>query len=200
MDNLKDTTRWGKGKFSKKKRISAEDKKAIFWYYQAGLKNYKESDGILDELSQRYNRSPRQIQRYIEQVAKEISTESSLNQTTLNKAYDEHFAEVRSFIEHWKGIVEKRSSSFHVVWPPHYGFEQDKLFIYVLDHCPSIKDQYQALLGIRNEYQTKSDELNRNSSEQWQRTFVEAERKLRDTLEMSLLSQEYIRYRCDLCP
>lgn len=199
MGNLKNT-KWEKGNFSKKKLISNADKKAIFWYYQAELKNGKDVGDILDELSQRYNRSIRQIQRYVEQVDKEISTESSLNQTALNKAHDKHLTEVRSYIEHWKGIVEKRSSSFHVVWPPYYGVEQDKLFPYILDHCPLIKDKYQALRSSINEYQVQSSELKKSSSEQWQQIFIKAERQLRDALEMSLLSQEYIKHRCDLCP
>jgi murein DD-endopeptidase MepM/ murein hydrolase activator NlpD len=198
-----ENSKWDKGNFSKKKPISDETKKAIFWYYQVALKNGKASDDALNELSQRYDRSIRQIQRYIEQVDKESarkSTGDDLNQTALSKAYDTHFAEVRSFIEHWKGVVEKRSSPFHVAWPPHYGAEQDKFFPYVLDHCPSIKDKYQALQSKRNKYQIQSSELKKSQSGQWEQTFIEAEGELRDALEMSLLSQEYIRHKCDLCP
>jgi hypothetical protein len=130
-------------------------------------------------------------------------TKSKIKQpdTTLNKANEEHLAQIQALIQKWSNSFETRYHPANMyVWPPHYGVEQDKLFPHVLDHCPSIKDKYQALQSKKNEYQIQSSELKKSQSGQWQQTFSEAERELRDALEMSLLSQEHIRHKCDLCP
>jgi len=63
-------SRWDKGEFLKLKPVSAEYKKAIADYYQAGLKTGKSSEDLLAELAERYGRSTRTIQRYIRGVIK----------------------------------------------------------------------------------------------------------------------------------
>ena len=63
-------TNWDQGEFSKKKRISKEDKQTIAEYYRAGLKTGKSSDDLLEELAERYGKSDRTIQRYIRKVTK----------------------------------------------------------------------------------------------------------------------------------
>ena len=63
-------TKWDKGKFSKKKPITDEDKKAITKYYQAGQKIGTPVEGILEFLFARYGRSTRQIQRYVSEMTK----------------------------------------------------------------------------------------------------------------------------------
>ena len=63
-------SRWDKGEFLKRKPVSAEYKKAIADYYQAGLKTGKSSEDLLAELAERYGRSTRTIQRYIRGVIK----------------------------------------------------------------------------------------------------------------------------------
>jgi len=64
-------TKWDKGEFSKREKVSPEDKKAIAEYYQAGLKTGKSSKELWEELAKRYDRHIRQIQRYISQVKKQ---------------------------------------------------------------------------------------------------------------------------------
>lgn len=67
MSDRKDS-RWDKGEFQKKKPVNIEDRKNITAYYLHGIQIGKPSDELLEELEQRYDRSSRQIQRYIANV------------------------------------------------------------------------------------------------------------------------------------
>lgn len=61
--------RWDTEKgYQEKEPVSLDDKRVITEYYHAGLKMGKPADKLLEELSRRYDRSPRQIQRYIAEV------------------------------------------------------------------------------------------------------------------------------------
>lgn len=146
-------------------------------------------------------RTIRNIRRVYEATTELTRSKIKQPDTILDKANVEHLAQIQTLIQKWSNSFETRyhPANMHV-WPPHYGIEQDKLFPHVLDHCPSIKDKYQALRSKRSEYQTQSSKLKKSQSGQWQQTFFDAERELRDALELSLLSQEYIKHKCDLCP
>lgn len=195
-------TKWDRVDVSKKKNVSAADKETLFRYYEAGLKIGKTSEEVLEELSERYNRSPRQIQRYISQVTERMTKESlgnALDQVVNINAYVEHIAEIHTFIERWKGLIENRNSRVRVVWPPYYhGLERDELFSYVLRHCPSINVKYQALKSVRDKYESEKESASKVGN--YGKTFAEAEKQLRHAIEMGLLSHEYSRHRCDLCP
>jgi len=201
MGSPKDT-KWDRADISKKKSVSTQDKETIFRYYQAGLKIGKTSEEMLEELSERYNRSSRQIQRYISQINERMTTESlgnALDQIITIKAHDEHLTEIRAFIERWKVLIENRDSPVRVVWPPYYhGLEHDELFSHVLQHCPSINVKYQALKSVRDRYESEKKSASKVRNRR--KTFTEAERQLRSAIEISLLSHEYSRHRCDLCP
>lgn len=200
-DSTRDT-RWDKNDFSKKKHISDEEKKAIFWSYQAGVKADKASGDLLEELSLKHGKSPRQIQRYISQVTEKMTKESlgnTIDQIVTIKAQDEHLTEIRTFIERWKDLIENRNSPVRVVWPPYYhGLERDELFSYVLQHCPSINVKYQPLKSLRDKYESEKESASKVGN--YRKTFAEAEKQLRDAIEMGLLSYEYSMHRCDLCP
>ena len=58
-------TNWDRGEFESKSRISPADRHAISEYYRAAMGLGKSSEEVLEELAKRYNRSARQIQRYI---------------------------------------------------------------------------------------------------------------------------------------
>jgi len=68
MTKLGDT-KWDREELPNKKHVSHADKQAIAEYYQAGLKTGRSSEDLLAELADQYNRSSRQIQRYIAEVA-----------------------------------------------------------------------------------------------------------------------------------
>jgi hypothetical protein len=59
-------TNWDDGKFHKKTRITEQDKQNIADYYEASLNVNKSRDELIRELGEKYHRSPRQIERYIE--------------------------------------------------------------------------------------------------------------------------------------
>lgn len=140
--------------------------------------------------------------RQVYQVAKElIKTQTEQLDLNIGKANDEHLAQIQALIQRWRNSFDARYRPVDVyVFPPRYGVEQDKLFPYVLDHCPSINTKYQALLTKKNEYQIQSSEPEKSQSGQWRQAFVEAEGKLRDALDTSLLSHEYMTHKCGLCP
>lgn len=101
-------TKWDKGKFSKRKPVSDEDKRAIAEYYQAGLKTAKSSEELLAELAERYDRSSRQIQRYIVQVrAWEGQQELSRVTRVTKKSYEEtpHKQKMRELAERLIGEI-----------------------------------------------------------------------------------------------
>jgi hypothetical protein len=62
--------RWSIGRFHPRPSISDEDKEAITAFYRAEMAKGRTSQDVLDELSQKYARSPRQIQRYISEIRK----------------------------------------------------------------------------------------------------------------------------------
>lgn len=140
--------------------------------------------------------------RQVYEVTKElIKTQTKQLDPYLRKASDEHLDQIRALVQRWRNSFDARYRPADAyVLPPRYGVEQDKLFPYVLGHCPSVNDKYQALLSKRNEYQIQSGELKKSQSEQWRQAFIEAEGKLRDALDTSLLSHEYLTHKCGLCP
>ena len=58
-------TRWDKDEFLRRKRINDHDKRQMTEYLHAGLNMDKPREELLEELAQKYNRSSRQIERYI---------------------------------------------------------------------------------------------------------------------------------------
>jgi hypothetical protein len=121
--------------------------------------------GVFGEVGIRTIHNIRRVYEVTMELAKSKTKQPD---TTLDKASEEHLAQIQAFVQKWSNSFETR---YHLanVWPPHYGFEQDKLFPYVLNHCPLIKDKYQALQGKRNEYQIQSSELKKSQSGQWQK-------------------------------
>ena len=202
MSSLKDT-KWDREDITRKKSISAKDKETLFGYYEAGLKIGKTSDELLEELSERYNRSPRQIQRYISQLSGRTTNKSlggAIDQVVTINTHNKHLDEIQALIQKWRNSFDARHRSVNVyVLPPSYGVERETLFPYALDHCPSVNNEYQALLDKRSEYQAQLSELKKSQSERWRHIFIEIEGKLRYATEICLLSHEYSRHRCTLC-
>ena len=58
-------TRWEKGEFKRKKPIGDQDKQVMADYLRAGLNVGKPRNDLLEELSEKYHRSTRQIERHI---------------------------------------------------------------------------------------------------------------------------------------
>lgn len=59
-------TRWDNGAFPRSKRISGHDKQAMADYLRVGI---RPRDELLEELAKKYDRSTRQIERYISQCS-----------------------------------------------------------------------------------------------------------------------------------
>lgn len=203
MSSPKDT-KWDRGDVARKKNISTEEKEAISSYYEAGLKLGKTSDELLEELSKKYDRSTRQIQRYISQHNERIA-EKSLHDDLDEKIIaintrKKHLDQIQVLIQKWRNSFDTRHRPINsYVLPPIYGVEQERLFPYALNHCPSVNNEYKALLKTRRKYQAQSSELKKSQSERWRQTFIKTESKLRDALGKCLLSHEYSRHRCCLC-
>ena len=62
--------KWSREQFHPRTVISDQDKEAITAFYRAEMAKGRTSQDVLDELSQKYARSPRQIQRYISEIRK----------------------------------------------------------------------------------------------------------------------------------
>ena len=58
-------TRWDKDAFLRRKRINNRDKRQMADYLHAGLNMGKPREELLEELAQKYERSTRQIERYV---------------------------------------------------------------------------------------------------------------------------------------
>lgn len=58
-------TRWEKGKFEKNRLVSERAKREMAEYFTAALGINKSREDLLEELSAKYEKSPRQIERYI---------------------------------------------------------------------------------------------------------------------------------------
>lgn len=69
----REDSKWDKGQFEGKKQISDKDKEAIVEYYRAGRNAGMPREELLEDLAKLYNRSDRQIQRYISEGGTEIS-------------------------------------------------------------------------------------------------------------------------------
>ena len=153
--------------------------------------------GVFGEVGIRTIRNIRQV--YV--VTKElIKTQTKGQDLAIGKANAEHLDAIQLLIQKWRNSFDTRFRTVDVyVLPPSYSVEQEKLFPYALVHCPSANDEYQALLEKRSEYQAQASELRKSQSEQWRQTFIEMEGKLRDALEMCLLSYEYSRHKCTVC-
>ena len=153
--------------------------------------------GIFGEVGIRTIRNIRQVYEVTKEL---IRTQTKEHDLTLGKADTEHLDQIQLLVQKWKNSFDTKHRPVDVyVLPPSYGVEQEKLFPYALDHCPSVNDEYQALLEKRSDYQAQASELKKSQSEQWRQTFIEMEGKLREALEMCLLSHEYSRHRCTLC-
>jgi len=61
-------TNWGKGEFVRKKPVTDDDKVVMANYMEAGLRAGRRREDLLYELSKGYERSTRQIERYISEV------------------------------------------------------------------------------------------------------------------------------------
>ena len=153
--------------------------------------------GVFGDVGIRTLRNIRQVYEVTKEL---IRAQLKQQDLTLGKADAEHLDQIQSLIQKWSNSfdVRHRSADAYVL-PPRYGVEHDKLFPYALVHCPSVNDEYQALLNKRSDYKIQSSELKKSQAGQWQQAFIEMEGKLRDTLEMCLLSHEYSRHRCALC-
>lgn len=153
--------------------------------------------GVFGDVGIRTLRNIRQVYEVTKEL---IRTQPKQQDLTLGKADAEHLDQIQALIQKWSNSfdVRHRSADAYVL-PPRYGVEHDKLFPYVLDHCSSINDKYQALQSKKNEYQIQPSELKKSQSGQWRQAFIEAEGELRDALEISLLCHEYMTHKCDLC-
>lgn len=153
--------------------------------------------GVFGEVGIRTIRNIRQVYEATKELTKTQTKERNL---TLAKTDAEHLDEIQLLIQKWRNSFDTRHRPVDVyVLPPSYSVEQEKLFPYALDHCPSVNDEYQALLDKRSEYQAQLSELKKGQSAQWRQTFMKMGGNLRDALEMCLLSHEYSRHRCPLC-
>ena len=74
--------KWDRKEYSRKPPISEQDKELMVDYLQAGLKMGKPRDHLLEELAEKWQRHPRQIERYIAQFSrrKEPSHEQWANE------------------------------------------------------------------------------------------------------------------------
>ena len=153
--------------------------------------------GVFGEVGIRTIRNIRQV--YV--VTKELTkTQTKGQDFAIRKANAEHLDAIQLLIQKWRSSFDTRYRPVDgYVLPPSYGFEQEKLFPYVLAHCPSVNDEYQTLMDKKREYQAQSSELKKIQSAKWRQTFIKIEGELKDALEMSLLSHEYSRHRCELC-
>lgn len=81
MTFVKDS-KWDRGEPSAKVPIGEQDKQLMADYLQAGLKMDKPRDVLLEELAKKYQRSPRQIERYIAEIRrrKDTSREQQANE------------------------------------------------------------------------------------------------------------------------
>jgi hypothetical protein len=62
--------KWSREQFHPRTVISDQDKEAITAFYRAEMAKGRTSQDVVDELSQKYERSTRQIQRYISEIGR----------------------------------------------------------------------------------------------------------------------------------
>jgi hypothetical protein len=74
VTSIKDS-KWDRREPSKKPPISDQNKRLMVDYLRAGLKMDKSRDELLDELARKYQRSTRQIERYIAQLSPPAANE-----------------------------------------------------------------------------------------------------------------------------
>ncbi len=93
-------TKWVKGEFPRRTPISEQDKQEMADYLRAGLNMGKPRDELLEELSKKYHRSTRQIERYIAQCSpseKQIYREGPIQVRT-----GPHQERLIELVESWK--------------------------------------------------------------------------------------------------
>jgi len=96
-------TKWDRGQFEKKRKISYKDKKEIARYYRAGVNVGRPSEELLEELAKQYERTPRQIQRYISEVKLDIDSSSA--------SFQKHTSDVLR-------LLDTYASQLAVTWEP----------------------------------------------------------------------------------
>jgi len=83
-------TNWDKGAFLRRTPISDQDKQEMADYLRASTKMGKHRDEILEELGEKYHRSTRQIERYIEKCSpSEQQQEAPTEVVTEQEPYEE---------------------------------------------------------------------------------------------------------------
>jgi len=175
----------------------AEIQEDLLMHGPSGKMSYNEY-GVFGRVGIRTLRNIRQVYG----VAKELgATQAKEQDLTLEKAKAQHLDQIQALVQKWSNSFDAGHRPVDVyVLPPRYVVEQDELFPYALDHCPSVNDTYQVLQNERKEYQIQTSEPKKSQSGRWKEAFVKIEGELRNALRMSLLNQEYTRHRCDLCP
>ena len=146
------------------------------------------------------SRTLHNIRRVHEITREMVGQRINAPDSALTQARRDHLEDIRALLDRWRRSFDaglRPTGTYR--WPPSYGVETESLFPYVLHHCPSVNGSYTALCNRRTEYHLQSSGRSESQSRQWQQTFIEAERKLKETLEISLLSYEYVTHKCGLC-
>jgi len=99
-------TKWDHSRFERKTYISNDEKIAISDYYRTALKTGRSSSELLEELSAKYNKSERQVQRYIKEVEKNKSLADRLLQMEQMRHIADLQSVVRSFLRSIPGNID----------------------------------------------------------------------------------------------
>ncbi len=153
--------------------------------------------GVFGEVG---SRTLHNIRRVHEITRAMVGQRANAPDSALAQARRDHLEDVRALRERWRRSfdAELRPAGTYRM-PPGYSVEQDKLFSYVLAHCPSVNASYRVLLTKRDEYRGQPIESKQSLAEQWKQAFIGAEAGLREALDMSLLKHEHVAGTCDLC-
>ncbi len=111
------STRWDKSAFSRRTRISDQDKQNIADYLRAGLSVGKFRDELLKELEKKYVKSTRQIERYIAECSlpeKQIYREGALATVAGQGRLFSIELTTRQAILHQLRVIGSKSSVFMV--------------------------------------------------------------------------------------
>jgi hypothetical protein len=114
------------------------------------------------------------------------------------QARAEHFADIRNLLAEQCDPETLRGSRWYDF---HLYIEKHTLFPYVLQHCPSIDLVYQLFRVKREACEKSKKSVNETSPlEKEFNSLKEDERNLYHTIQVSLLSSEYLNHNCDWCP
>jgi hypothetical protein len=109
-------TKWDSKRKRTSERITDRDKAAILKIYEKGLKKGQDRGELLSGLARRYDRSERQIERYIQQAKEKRESEQREQATQIvvtveerSRALAEHYEAIRGAIKLW--IEKQRPAS-----------------------------------------------------------------------------------------